>query len=551
MMTAAGGLTAARARRGAIRLTAVLASAFVLAAAGGPAQASGTPAAPARANGVASPSAASAQSWQVAGQNIANTRDQAAETVISPSNVSQLAPAWTVTTAGDVTATPTMVANVLYFPDMGGKLWAVSSSGQVVWSHPVASYTGITGDVSRDSPAIDGSELILGDGWDANKLNAGAHVFAVNRVTGQLLWSVKVDNNPASIVTGSPTVFNGIAYVGISSYEEGLASQPGCCTFRGAVVALNASTGRVLWKAYTVPSNNHGRDSNRPGYYSGGAVWGSAPAVDPATGLLYVATGNNYTVPAGVCHKPHQSNCTAPIPSDRIDSILALKLSTGAVAWGYRTEEADVSTGACPTICGPDYDFGSSPNLITTTNPNTGATEQLVGVGQKSGYYWALNASTGKLMWRTRIGPGGAGGGILWGSATDGTRIYSAEADTGKIPYKLKGTGPFAGQTITSGSWTALDPATGAILWQTPDPQSVPDSGFVSVANGVAYAGSNAATGANMYGLDASTGTILWSFASGGEVRSGAAIVGAKVYWGSGYRGGDNNKLYAFKLPAG
>jgi outer membrane protein assembly factor BamB len=54
-----------------------------------------------------------------------------------------------------------------------------------------------------------------------------------------------------------------------------------------------------------------------------------------------------------------------------------------------------------------------------------------------------------------------------------------------------------------------------------------------------------------MYALDATTGAILWSFASGGEVRSGAAIVGAKVYWGSGYRGGHNNKLYAFGLPAG
>jgi polyvinyl alcohol dehydrogenase (cytochrome) len=79
----------------------------------------------------------------------------------------------------------------------------------------------------------------------------------------------------------------------------------------------------------------------------------------------------------------------------------------------------------------------------------------------------------------------------------------------------------------------------------------VPDSGFVSVANGVVYAGSNAATGTNMYGLDASTGAILWSFASGGEVRSGAAIVGAKVFWGSGYRGGENDKLYAFGIPAG
>ena len=98
----------------------------------------------------------------MAGQNIGNTRDQAAETAISASNASQLTQKWALTTAGDVTATPTMVNNVLYFPDMGGMLWAVTSAGKVLWSNPVSSYTGITGDVSRDSPAIDGNELITG-----------------------------------------------------------------------------------------------------------------------------------------------------------------------------------------------------------------------------------------------------------------------------------------------------------------------------------------------------------------------------------------------------
>ena len=138
-------MTATACRRAGASLTAVLATACALAVTGAPASASG----PAR----AAPIRAAAQSWPVAGQNIANTRDQAAETLISPSNVGQLAPAWSVTTAGDVTATPTMVNNVLYFPDMGGMLWAVTSTGQVVWSNPVSSYTGITGDVSRDSPA--------------------------------------------------------------------------------------------------------------------------------------------------------------------------------------------------------------------------------------------------------------------------------------------------------------------------------------------------------------------------------------------------------------
>ena len=96
-----------------------------------------------------------------------------------------------------------------------------------------------------------------------------------------------------------------------------------------------------------------------------------------------------------------------------------------------------------------------------------------------------------------------------------------------------------------------MNAATGAIRGQTPDPQSASDTGYVSVANGVVYAGSSASTGTNMYALDASTGAILWSFASGGEVVSGAAIVGRKVYWGTGYSGGHNNKLYAFGLPAG
>lgn len=490
-----------------------------------------------------------AQSWQVAGQNVGNTRDQAAESLISAANVSQLKQKWLVNTAGDVTATPTMVNGKLYFPDLGGNLWAVNSAGKVLWSHTVASYTGIAGDISRSSPAIDGDKLIMGDGFHNNKLNAGAHVFSVNRTTGALQWSVQVDTNPASIVTGSPTVYNGVVYVGASSYDE--SDSQLCCTFRGTVIALSAATGQILWKTYTVPSNNNGSDSNLPGYYSGAAVWGSAPVVDPATGLLYVATGNNYTVPAGICEKPNQQNCQPPEADDYFDSILALQLSTGAVAWDYRTVTADASNDSCTSGCGPDDDFASSPNLITTTNPVTGAPEQLIGAGQKGGDYWALDPATGNLVWHTKIGPGGPGGGIFWGSATDGPNIYSAQADAKKKPYTLQGSGPFAGQTITGGSWTAMNAATGAILWQTPDPQSAADSGYVSVANGVVYAGSNAQTGTNMYALDAGTGSILWSFASGGEVRSGAAIVGPKIYWGSGYPGGPNNKLYAFGLPSG
>jgi polyvinyl alcohol dehydrogenase (cytochrome) len=172
----------------------------------------------------------------------------------------------------------------------------------------------------------------------------------------------------------------------------------------------------------------------------------------------------------------------------------------------------------------------------------------MAGFGQKSGVYWAFNPDNGSVRWRTMVAPAGTGtlGGIEWGTATDGQRIYVASADSGHVNYSLIP----SGTQINWGSWSALDAETGKILWQTADPTpgSI-DMGAVSVANGVVYAGSQGAPG-NMYALDAATGKILWSFASGGSVIDGPSIVGGFVYWGSGYRiGTNNNKLYAFTLP--
>ncbi len=493
--------------------------------------------------------------WSMAGQNINDTHFQADEHQISPATAGRLAPRWTLTAAGAISTTPTVSDGAVYVPDYGGRLWAVAAgSGRVLWSHDISGYTGVAGDVSRTSPAVYHDELIMGDGWILSPAASGAKVFAVDRRTGNLVWSVQADTDPASIITGSPVVYRGVAYVGISS--KGEAGGPG--TFRGAVIALDAATGTLLWKAYMVPSNNGGGDSNLPGYYSGNAVWEATPAVDPRRGLLYVDTGNNYSVPAGVCAAPGQAGCTSPAADDYVDSILALRLRDGTVAWADHTLNGDLWT--LPQPVGPDFDFGAGPNLFTTTSPVTGRPEQLLGIGQKSGVYWALDPATGKVIWQTTIGPADVvtNAGIEYGTATDGRRIYAAEADTAGLSYTLGGSGPYAGKTVTGGSWAAMDPATGKILWQTPDPQGAVDAGFVSVANGVVYAGSMVTAGNNMYALDAATGKILWSFASGGTVTGGAAIVGGSVYWGSGYCGTlclgsstpvlNNNKVYAFGL---
>ncbi len=481
--------------------------------------------------------------WRIAGQNLGNTWSQPAEYSISPANVSGLSPKWVFTTGGDVSATPTVDGDAVYFPDWDGNLFAVrKDSGKLIWSHKISDYDGVDGAISRVSPAVDGNQLIIGDILSRNKVHNGANVMSVDRETGTLRWMTQVENHPAAIITGSPVIFDGVVYIGVSSSEEGLALDPTypCCSFRGSIVALDAKNGAMLWKTFDMPDNG-----GQPGGYSGGAIW-QPPAIDPKRGTLFIGTGNNYTAPADVeaCQiATPAADCTAA--DDFFDTAFALDLKTGQIKWAKRLQGFDVWTVACHTPTGPkancpvpsspDFDLGGSgPNLLGN----------IVGFGQKSGIYWALNPDNGNIVWSTPVGPGASFGGIEWGTATDGQRIYVAIANSDHLPYTL-----VSGQQITWGSWSALDVATGKILWQTADPTAgTIDRGSVSVANGVMYAGSNSG---QMYAMDSTTGKILWNFASGGSVIDGPSIVDGVLYWGSGYRniaGTGNNKVYAFTL---
>jgi polyvinyl alcohol dehydrogenase (cytochrome) len=482
--------------------------------------------------------------WQIAGQNLNNTWSQPAEHTISPANVSGLTPKWVFTTGGDVSATPTVDGDAVYFPDWGGNLFAVKKdSGELIWSHKISEYDGVEGAISRVSPAVDGNQVIIGDIQSAKLVHNGANVISVDRETGTLRWMTQVDAHPAAIITGSPVVFDGVIYIGVSSTEETLALDPTypCCSFRGSIVALNEKKGTILWKTFDMPDNG-----GQTGGYSGGAIW-QPPAIDPKRGVLFIGTGNNYTAPADVeaCQNATPlANCTAA--DDFFDTAFALDLKTGQIKWAKRLQGFDTWTVACITPAGPkancpvptsqDFDLGGSgPNLVGN----------IVGFGQKSGIYWALNPDNGNIIWSTPVGPGASLGGIEWGTATDGQRIYVAIANSDHLPYTLVP----SGQQITWGAWSALDVATGTILWQTADPTvGTIDRGSVSVANGVMYAGSNSG---QMYALDTATGNILWNFASGGTVIDGPSIVDGALYWGSGYRsiaGTGNNKVYAFTL---
>jgi polyvinyl alcohol dehydrogenase (cytochrome) len=483
--------------------------------------------------------------WRIAGQNLNNSWSQPAEHSISPANVKELNPKWVFTTGGDVSATPTVDGDAVYFPDWGGNLFAVNKkSGSLIWSHKISDYNGVDGAISRVSPAVDGDQLFIGDILSSNQVHNGANVISVDRESGTRRWITQVDTHPAAIITGSPVVFDGVVYIGVSSSEESLATNPAypCCSFRGSVVAIDAKTGQILWKTYDMPDNG-----GQPGGYSGGAVW-QPPAIDPKRGTLFIGTGNNYTTPADVTacqNATPTANCAAP--DDFFDTALSLDLKTGQIKWAKKLQSFDTWTVAClrpsgsnpncPVPTSQDFDLGGAgPNLVGN----------IVGFGQKSGIYWGLNPDNGNIVWSTPVGPGSSLGGIEWGTATDGERIYVAIANEDHLPYTLVP----SGQQIAWGSWSALDVASGKILWQTADPTAgTIDTGSVSVANDVMYAGSYSG---QMYALDTRTGNILWNFASGGTVIDGPSIVNGVVYWGSGYRnippGIGNNKVYAFTL---
>jgi polyvinyl alcohol dehydrogenase (cytochrome) len=485
--------------------------------------------------------AAGGASWPSGGQNLSNTHSQAGETKLNGNNVQNLKVKWTAQVHGDVSAIPAVVGGAVYIPDWGGYITKLDAkSGAIVWSKKIDSYEppGVAaGAVSRASPAVVGNTVYLGD-------QNGGHLFAINATNGNPIWTTQVDPTPANaefaILTEGPLVYNGVVYQGAASGEEGVAGfNPAypCCRFRGSITAVDAATGQVRWRTYTVPQNG-----GVPGGYSGGGVWSTTPAIDPATNTLYVSTGNNYSVPQAVkdCQEAGGTPGDCLSPDDHIDSIMALNATTGQIKWATGVQGFDdwnvacipgLPPNNCPSTPGPDYDFGSGPNLFTV-NDGKGGKTLWVGAGAKSGTYWALDAATGEIKWSANAGPGSTLGGIEWGTATDGKRIYVAEENFDGDPYTLP-----SGETITSGSWAALDPATGKILWQVADPTynafgGGNDLGPVSVANGVVYAPSMSGT---MRALDAANGKTLWSFQAAGSVNTGAVVVDGVVYWGSGY----------------
>jgi polyvinyl alcohol dehydrogenase (cytochrome) len=496
--------------------------------------------------------------WMMIGHDSTNTRNQPFEHKIKPKNVDRLAPKWVATTTGDVSATPAVVDGAVYFGDFGGTVWKLDAeTGATIWSHSVPAYTGIAGDYARTSPSLAGNTLVVGVIRGPNPLGlAGPNMLGIDANTGALRWKTQIHPNPKAVMTGSPVLVGHTVITGVSANNAGGPT----ATFRGEIVALDAHTGEILWQTYSLPDNN-----GLPTGYAGATMF-APPAVDESLGLVYGTFGQPYRKPASV----DACNAAAPTgfsesceqPGAYWKSIVAFDLKTGEPRWSYRVFGHEPWQRACgsqpPTVtwCGAEADGekwdlgGSGANVFRLKIDKKW--RDVVGIGEKSGVYIVLDAETGEFIWNTLVGPGGDQGGFEWGTAYDGDRIYGAITNQHNIPYQLTQGGVTSGPFVTGGSWAALDPDTGTILWQTGDPVGAYDLAPVTSANGVVFASSMPQTGYQMFALDAATGEILWRFAAGSSVNSGPAVVDGTVYWGSGYDrrlgGNGNNKLYAFSL---
>jgi polyvinyl alcohol dehydrogenase (cytochrome) len=345
-------------------------------------------------------------------------------------------------------------------------------------------------------------------------------------------------------------VHDGRVFIGVQGLgEEGRGSTNNypCCTFRGSLLALDAGTGAVLWKTYTIDEPQP-RAKSKSGIQmygpAGGAIW-SAPSVDVKRGLVYASTGNAYADPA----------------QKMTNAVIAFEQKTGAVRWYQQMTPADnwamgcqatnPDNPACPETLGPDYDFSATPILTRSGN------RDLIVIPQKSGIAYALDpARNGEIVWQYRFGQGSGLGG-QWGAAADGERFYVGVNDF---------------LTNVPGGMRAARLSDGKELWAMP-PQPLlcgnkgpgcdaGQGGAVTAIPGAVFSGAH---DGGMRAYSAKDGSILWLFDANrafdtvnGVKGNGASFDGpgpivldGMLYFNSGYGGlvgRPGNVLLAFGL---
>lgn len=462
-------------------------------------------------------------SWLGWGNGAENARYQGAGAQLTAAQAASLKLKWAFgfPDAKSVYGQPTVAGGRVFVSVDTGAVYSLdAATGCQYWSYTAAA--GVRTAISI-GPASDGHGYLA---WFGDQKGAA---YALNAQTGAQVWKVQVDSHPYAKLTGAPQFYQGRLYVPVASGEEAAAGNPRyeCCTFRGSVVALDAYTGKQLWKTYLIPEAAKKTTRNSLGTQrwapSGVGVW-SAPTLDPKHHALYIGTGDSYSEPA----------------ARNSDAVVALDLNTGKILWSAQDLANDAwvtgclesakSRENCPDNAGPDFDFGASPILRHLPNGKS-----LLLAPQKSGIVWAHDPDRkGAVVWKTSLvttPPPNALGQLNFGGSADDRNAYFGLRTGGIVALSL--------QTGQRAWFAPLDPPAG---------RKTGDDGATSVIPGVVFSGG---WDGILRALSATDGKLLWQFdteqefktvnnvpAQGGSMGApGPTIAGGMLFAGSGYPG--------------
>jgi polyvinyl alcohol dehydrogenase (cytochrome) len=429
--------------------------------------------------------------WNGWGNGLSNPRYQSARgTNINAGNINELELVWAfgLDNATVARAQPTVINNVMIMGSPSGTVYAMDiASGCAYWT------LGVIADNSN-------------------------HLHIVNVQTGDLLWDSEVDTNPFARSTGSPVIYDERIFVPVSSIEVGAAGRPDhhCCTFRGNVAAFDLHTGEKLWHTYVMdePALVGQNSAGNPVYAPSGAPIWQSPSIDPSRNVVYAGTGQNYSRPT----------------SDTSDAVIAFDMDSGEIRWVYQTTESDAFIMGCNPAgthpnCpepGPDLDIGAP---IVTTTLSDG--RDIVVTGTKGAVVFGLDPDrNGEVLWKTRVGRGGALGGVHWGMTFRGDIVYVPVSDRSGITDQGEPRQP---------GLHAIDMKTGEVLWYTQAPERCRDqqgcmeaySAPVTGTDDLLLAGS---LNGYLFAHDPTTGELVWEY---NTAREYATINGITARGGS------------------
>ena len=464
---------------------------------------------------------AASPAWNGWGVDEGNTRFQPAKSAgLSSDQVPRLKLKWAFGFPGGASAygQPAVVSGRVFVGADTGHIYSLdAATGCVYWSFRTKASV-------RNAMTIG---PVKGHGSSKYAVYFGdlkSNVYGVDAQNGELLWTAHVEENYTARITAAPALHDGRLYVPVSKWEANAArtlDYP-CCTVRGSVVALDANTGRQIWKHYTIEEEPKPVRRNSIGTQlwgpAGASVW-DTPTVDVKRHAIYFGTGDASTEPA----------------AKTTDAVMALDMETGKILWFYQALANDTyilgctgptRTENCPKVVGPDLDIGSSPILKSME----GGRRVLLGA-TKGGEVFGLDPDrNGALLWKVNVAPN-PGSGIVWGGAADDQAAYFGLSGGGVAAVKLA-----TGERIWFNALQAQSGG-GNRIGNQAAATAIPGAVFVGSRDGVLHALSTV-DGHSLWEFDTARefDTVNKVAAHGGSiVAPGVTVAGGMMFVGSGY----------------